>query len=314
MNFLIGEDPVLKVSFRDEIDFWCRSIYFLRYFGKLTSAWLIVTITLERYIGVAHPLKAGRISTRTNAKIIISCIYIASFALSCFPFWTIGIQEHKHEGYKFCSYLKKDEYDKWNWVINRIGSLLLPSILIFIVTTMIIAKLHQMAKKRENLMGSHNNGNANIQKQLTLMLVTVSITFLILRLPYLIAYYLYDFRYKIWQPIDLRTRQNLFGAYRITDALETLNYGINFFLYCFSGSAFRNQFLALLCCRRNVLGRNYKGGSKTATVANTLSTSLRSINKLSPLPGRASVNVISSTNLDKPNVVNADPGVKNGHV
>ena len=35
----------------------CQVLFYLSYVSRFLSAWFIVTFTVERYIGVCHPLK-----------------------------------------------------------------------------------------------------------------------------------------------------------------------------------------------------------------------------------------------------------------
>lgn len=83
----------------------------------------------------------------------------------------------------------------------------------------------------------------------------ISITYSLLNLPYLISWCLFYYKLKdqnneaddgsdddggggentIWE-------NYLFACVKLTEILYLLNYGINFFIYCFSGSIFRKQF------------------------------------------------------------------------
>ena len=80
------------------------------------------------------------------------------------------------------------------------------------------------------------------------MLVTVAVMFLVLRLPYLILFMICDFMLQIWGH-DLYVRDpwlahRLTYARDICDVIATLNFAINFFLYCLTGSQFRASIVA----------------------------------------------------------------------
>lgn len=51
------------------------------------SVWLIVAVTIERYIAVCHPLKARSMCSTTKAIKAIICIGIALFVLNCHFFF-----------------------------------------------------------------------------------------------------------------------------------------------------------------------------------------------------------------------------------
>ena len=279
----MNNEDVLNLLFYDESNFWCKIIFFLRYFGKLVSAWITVAITVERFISIAYPLKAGQLSTKRNTRIVISSIYICCLALTTFPFWTIGLQLYNN--HFLCTFLNVEEYDAWNWVVNRVGSLLLPSVILFIFTGMIVGKLHSMKKKRKNLMNQATK--TSLENQLTKMLIAVAVTFLLLRLPYTIAYYLYAFRESIWSNVTDDQKYTLYVISRFAAVLATANYASNFFLYCLAGSTFRSQFVAMICCRRREMRRG-----KTVTMPQTMSTSAQSLHRLSPGVSRDSIHHI----------------------
>jgi hypothetical protein len=74
----------------------------------------------------------------------------------------------------------------------------------------------------------------------------ISITYSLLNLPYLIFWCLFYYKLKD-QNNDNDDGENiiwenyLFACVKLTEIVYLLNYGINFFIYCFSGSIFRKQ-------------------------------------------------------------------------
>jgi hypothetical protein len=78
------------------------------------------------------------------------------------------------------------------------------------------------------------------ERQLSALLVGVSVAFVCLRLPYTIAYYLYAYRKEFWKDNET-TETRLYTAQQITDVIATSNYVVNFFLYSLCGSYFRHQ-------------------------------------------------------------------------
>ena len=78
----------------------------------------------------------------------------------------------------------------------------------------------------------------------TFMLIAVSITFLLTTSPSSI--YFVGMAYKVWPTGTEKQLAQLYGAYALSYFLYYLNSKINFFLYCASGSRFR-QALIRLC-------------------------------------------------------------------
>ena len=238
-----------------EVSYWaCTSIYFLRYCGQMASSWLTVAITFERFIVVAFPLRAGRISTVTKSSIMIATIYVISVALTVFPYWTLMIHD-EGDGVIYCGYKHQEQFDRWNWIVLRTLSLLLPSIVMFVFTGLILFILKKTVKDRHVMANMPVKGKRQaLERQLTLMLVAVAVTFLILRLPYMISYYLYDYRDAIWGD-DVTTsdpwlEHRIRSTRDIFDVIATANYSINFFLYCLTGSQFRSNMIACIRCQK----------------------------------------------------------------
>ena len=91
-------------------------------------------------------------------------------------------------------------------------------------------------------------------KQVTVMLLLVTFVMLFLNIP------LYC-RIVIFRIVDPMTSPIIYAwfslAYHVTNKLIWTNSAINFYLYCFSGSKFRNEFFSIICFRR----RRYEGNS-----------------------------------------------------
>jgi growth hormone secretagogue receptor len=226
-----------------------------------------VAITVERFISIWYPLRAAQISTKKNARIIIIGTYIICAVLTAFPFWVLGKVEA--DGEIYCGFYNADVYNRWNWAINRAGSLIIPSGILFITTALIVIKLKQIQKQRSGLVNQNQyQKSGSIENQLTLMLIAVSVAFLLLRLPYTICYYLNTYRKHFFHPVSQQLESSLKTATGITDAIASANYSINFFLYCLSGTAFRSQFILLVCCKVHKLNRR-----PTASSPYTVSTS-----------------------------------------
>lgn len=232
--------------------FWCHVTYYLRYAGKLASAWITVIISFERFLTVAYPLKVARISTPTIAKTVIGAIFVTCFILGAYPFWTIGLK-HIQDHSTYCGYTDQGYYELWSMIVLRIGSLFVPSVFIFIFSVLQVTFLYRAKKERKAQLQSHrrmskNSSNKSVHAQLTLMLIIVSISFLVLRLPYTITFYLNDRKSEIWIPLEPLISYRIYLANKICDLVAISNYAVNFFLFCLCGSSFRNRLYKFMQC------------------------------------------------------------------
>ena len=242
--------------------FWCQTTFFLRYAGKLASAWIIVVIAAERFITVAFPLKVARISTLRIAKVIICFIFVLSICLGAYPFWTLDIVPNRTNT-KFCHAVDDDEYGVWFFVVLKIGSLYLPFANIVLFTVLILVFLGRAKKERIQVQQQECSSSSKMDLQLTIMLIGVAIAFLVLSLPYMISYRINTKKEDYWKPLEPWRSYNIYLADRICDMISTSSYALNFFLYCLCGSAFRNRLKALLSCK----GEKDRRASAVSTVS-----------------------------------------------
>lgn len=77
-------------------------------------------------------------------------------------------------------------------------------------------------------------------KSSTRILLFVSLVFIVLNLPYLISWLLF-YNYMTINQISITTKDRMFAALQVSEILYVLNYSILFYVYCASGSKFRNQ-------------------------------------------------------------------------
>ena len=135
-----------------------------------------------------------------------------------------------------------------------------------------------IARRRRSKMDSQQSlgrrgGKRDVEQQLTVMLVAVATTFIVLRLPYTVSYY-------VDQESDAI---GVYVAKKVFEIFFVTNYAINFFLYCLSGSAFRNQLILVFRC-----SAGKKQSSRYGTSMQTKTTSI--INRGSHITSDNSLN------------------------
>ncbi|KAK2145882.1 hypothetical protein LSH36_650g02034 [Paralvinella palmiformis] len=283
--FLIGEllrwldtdDHVPGYRFLVLSDATCQFVFSIRYGAKLTSAWITVAITCERFVIVAFPLKAMTSCTRKVAGTTIAVVYLVCFALGCFPVLSIGLD--KWAGEIQCLITDHAWYERGSWLVLRVGSLLLPGIIVIVLTVLIVVNLARAKVVRRRTLNEERVGTSaaaraqrwptrsSIESQLTAMLLAVALAFIILRLPYTILYYVNEYKSKLWRPLDRFFSYRIYVATKVTDLFAATNYAVNFFLYCLTGSTFRNQLRIVFGCNRKRSG--IRKSYTSATTHNT---------------------------------------------
>lgn len=251
-------------------DFLCKFTHFLRYFGRFSSAWITVAITAQRFLTVVKALEVAHISTVFRVRVLLTLIGVISFLVSLFPFWTIG--KTVWEQRQLCTYLGKSGYATWNVIIMRFGSLLVPAVIIFVLTGIIVYDLLKAKRTRKsslNVQTDNSSSSIPLEHHLSTMLIAVALAFLCLQLPYTVAYHLNEFKEEVFT-YDARLFYEFYCAYKITDVIATLNNASNFFLYCLVGSTFRRHLVLMFTCKpprrlSTVRGRNVTQTSSLKT-------------------------------------------------
>lgn len=85
----------------------------------------------------------------------------------------------------------------------------------------------------------HTASKLNNTQKITKMLMLISFSYVVFNLPYLIIWFIYFPRTNF---DDLLNKSYLLALTRCAETLQILNYGIHFYIYCISGSVFRQQF------------------------------------------------------------------------
>ena len=126
----------------------CETFLFVTYGFRFLSVWLIVIFTLERYIGVCHPLHRRGICTNSFAKRAIICLIMASCVTSLYK-PIISEARVTSEGNRVCAW--KPEHDKINFILDIIYGLLITAVPFIILTALniLIARTLFLTRRRQ---------------------------------------------------------------------------------------------------------------------------------------------------------------------
>ena len=238
----------------------CYLIEYFTHVCVLSSIWIIVWMTMERAVAVWWPLQISNWPTKVILIIIFTCT-IVIFSLINIHF-LIAYEAKPNQPWS-CSLkasFNKNSYIKiyYYWIKSLFYSWI-PLTLILTTNFMIVFAIFRASKARELLLNNSNPSNkytgyvkkkrtiiGRNDRQLTIMLLLVSLIFVILTLPFSINQLYIRFKSK-------RTLETCFEKdfNRLVILLADLNHAINFILYCLCGQKFRKEvqrFLKEFCC------------------------------------------------------------------
>ncbi|ESP02783.1 hypothetical protein LOTGIDRAFT_156728 [Lottia gigantea] len=251
-NFALITKLVLhQLTKHDVIGVWgCRLLYYLGSFSIMYVNWILVAMTVERFIAIWFPLKVVNYCNWKNACYAMTGVAVVLLLANLQFLWS-QTQSSDGKGDIHCKFQTEYEtfiYLYWYWIDGALYAIV-PCILLFVFNFLIIFGIRKSTRIQEGLIHNksrHTTETMKQQRQITIMLVVVSVVFVLLILPNCLFFIIKA--YWIYTPnsyehvIFLLTEQLIF-------VLADSNHAVNFYLYFLSGKKFRKRFFDTIFCR-----------------------------------------------------------------
>ncbi|XP_029160326.1 FMRFamide receptor isoform X2 [Nylanderia fulva] len=219
-----------------------RYLYPLACIAQFVTVYLTLTVTLERYIAVCHPLKARSFCTYGRAQVALVLIVIFAFIYNLPKFWEISTYTERHWKYNITVYcvspteLRSNDYYVTlyiHWMYFFVYYMF-PFIALVIFNMAIYQRVRKANRDFQQL-SRHQRREIG----LATMLLCVVVVFLICNILPLVSNAYETF---IEDPSHWMVQ---FG-----NLLVTINSSINFIIYVIFGRKFKRIFLKLFCSSR----------------------------------------------------------------
>lgn len=214
------------------------------------SAWITAYITLERCLCVTLPLKVKNVFTPKRTVLYLEIVYIVMVA-SVFPcFYTMRpamiFDPLKNKTLFGILFLEDREMiENITFVTNNA----IPGIAlcqVVVCTAILVANLRQKSKWRLQATSAHSSmAMSTRDNKAVKMVVLISVIFIICYVPSMVA-----FVYVLVYPdarVDGLQRNLVYAVFSVLFHLESINAGVNIFIYFCMSSKFKITLMAMIC-------------------------------------------------------------------
>jgi 7 transmembrane receptor (rhodopsin family) len=226
-----------------------RVVYPLAMSAQTASVYLTLTVTLERYVAVCHPLRARAICTYGRSRIFVVIIIIFSICYNIPRFFEVALSEYPDNelGFVYCigaSDMRADLryiniYIHWLYLIFIY---FIPFLSITFFNSMIYRQVRKANRERQRLSRTEKR-----EIGLATMLFCVVIVFICCNILAIFVNIMEAFFDQIYDRLV-----------KTSNLLVTINSSVNFIIYVIFGEKFKRIFLLLFCKRR--VGRESPDG------------------------------------------------------
>lgn len=241
------------VDIRVLSDVGCRIHVFCVYASLHFSAWVLVLVTLSRFLSVCFPLKAKTICTRKKSKLSICVAFVAILVVNLHELIARQFQNNYVSGPNgtftvkiICGHISSGyaEFFKniWPWIDLGISSGV-PFAVIIVCNSCIVWKVivsHRFGKKALTRVNRIQDRRVS---SMTVVLLVLNTVFLVTTAPSRIFLIGSPAWHEEATPHKEAVLQ-LFWA--LVNLLMYMNNAVNFILYCVSGTQFRNELKSLI--------------------------------------------------------------------
>ena len=238
-------------------------VHALAFTFQVTSIWLTLTFTVDRYIMICHPFTAEPYCTISRARKVIVVMFLCSLIFNIpkfFEYQTVVLSiPFKNETRVICD-LTELGHNKYFKHLYHSGFYIafvcgLPFVALAVLNAFLMRAVHQSRKRGREIAAADKKRNDT-----TIMLISVVVVFFICQMPALVSR-------TIWAVDEdqaILRSLSLYILNELANFMLVLNSSINIVPYYFFGKKFRREFWKVFC----VCLLNYKAVTRKFSITN----------------------------------------------
>lgn len=223
----------------------CKFYLFVIYTFMDYSSWILVAVTVERYLRLVHPMRFQSLYSVKAGGTVLLVLFLTLTVVNMHFFWTNGLTETgcgSIDEITQGSHFWFDEH-VFTWIDLFVLSLI-PSMIMIICNVLICRSI-----KGSNLNNTRNSLPTSHRNCLTRMLILVNVVFLVTTLPNSVYFIVHTFMEDM-NMISPNVTSQLDLTWAVLYLLQFSNYCTNFYLYAARSEAFQMECRDLFCIRQ----------------------------------------------------------------
>ncbi|XP_077282983.1 FMRFamide receptor-like [Arctopsyche grandis] len=214
--------------------------------AQTVSVYLTLTVTLERFVAVCHPLRARSLCTYGRARIYVIVIIIFSLIYNLPRFWEVSCTRYIHHEYNISVYCVEASSLREQSLYITVYIHWLYLVFLYFLPFTSLAILNACIYKQVRRANAERQRLSRLQRReigLATMLLCVVVVFFLCNILALVSNIL-EASYDIIQEPLVKT----------SNLLVTINSSVNFIIYVIFGEKFKRLFLRLFCSHSILAG------------------------------------------------------------